>query len=162
MTDKAAFTEEEWATLRRSPLVAGMAISIADPGGPIEVIKETSAVMRVVTEAAAQGDDLVGAVAKDVREQARQRHNPVGEFKPRGATAGKEMLDEIGRAAQIADAKADSAEAQAFREWLLECAQRAAEAAKEGGFLGFRAVQISEGEEKMLAEVRQTLGLSAT
>ena len=34
MTDKSAFTDEEWATLRRSPLVAGMAITIADPGGP--------------------------------------------------------------------------------------------------------------------------------
>ena len=41
MTDKSAFTDEEWATLRRSPLVAGMAIAIADPGGPIEVLKET-------------------------------------------------------------------------------------------------------------------------
>jgi len=161
MTDKAAFTDEEWATLRRSPLVAGMAISIADPGGPIEVIKETSAVMRVVTEAAAERDDLVGAVAKDVREQVQQRHNPVGDFKPRGATGGKEILDELGRGAQIAGAKADPAEAQAYREWLLECAQRAAEAAKEGGFMGFRAVQISEGEEKMLAEIRQTLGISA-
>jgi hypothetical protein len=160
MTDKSAFTEDEWATLRRSPLVAGMAISIADPGGPIEVIKETSAVMRLVTEAAAGRDDLVGAVAKDVREQAQQRKNPVGDFKPRGATAGKEILDELSSAGQLAEQKADPAEARAFEEWLLECAQRAADAAKEGGFMGFKAVQVSEGEEKMLNELRKALGLS--
>jgi len=158
MTDKSAFTDEEWATLRRSPLVAGMAITIADPGGPIEVLKETTAVMRLVTEAAAERDELAGAVAQDVREQAQQRHNPVGDFKPRGATGVKEILDEIARAGQIASEKADPAEAQAFREWLLECAQRAADAAKEGGFMGFKAVQVSEGEEKMLAELRKALG----
>jgi hypothetical protein len=161
MTDKSAFTEEEWETLRRSPLVAGMAISLADPGGPIEVLKETSAVMKVVTEAATERDDVVGAVAKDVREQAQARHNPVGDFKPRGATAAKEILDEVGRAGQIAEAKADPAEAQAFKEWLLECSQRAADAAKEGGFMGFKAVQVSEGEQKMLDEVRKALGLTA-
>jgi hypothetical protein len=161
MTDKSAFAEEEWATLRRAPMVAGMAISIADPGGPIEVLKETSAVMKLVTESAAGRDDLVGAVAKDVREQAQQRHSPLGDFKPRGATAGKEILDEISRAGRIADEKADPTEAKAFREWLLECAQRAADAAKEGGFMGFNAVRVSEGEQKMLDELRGALALEA-
>ena len=42
------FTEDEWATLVRSPVVAGMAITFADPGGPIEVVKETAAVVKVV------------------------------------------------------------------------------------------------------------------
>src|SRR5919204_366868 len=36
MTTEADFTEEEWARLKRAPFVAGMAISLADPGGPIE------------------------------------------------------------------------------------------------------------------------------
>ena len=35
MTTKADFTEEEWARLGRAPLVAGMAITLADPGGPV-------------------------------------------------------------------------------------------------------------------------------
>jgi hypothetical protein len=43
MTTKAEFTEEVWARLGRAPLVAGMAISLADPGGPIEAIEESSA-----------------------------------------------------------------------------------------------------------------------
>ena len=49
MTTKADFTEEEWATLIRAPMVAGAAISLADPGGPMEVFKETAAVVKVVT-----------------------------------------------------------------------------------------------------------------
>ena len=37
MTGKADFTEEEWTRLKRAPFVAGMAISLSDPGGPIEL-----------------------------------------------------------------------------------------------------------------------------
>ena len=50
MTGKADFTEEEWTRLKRAPFIAGMAISLADHGGPIELIKETAAALRVVTE----------------------------------------------------------------------------------------------------------------
>ena len=40
MTTKSDFTEEEWARVVRAPFVAGLAISLADPGGPIEAAKE--------------------------------------------------------------------------------------------------------------------------
>ena len=55
MTTRNDFTEEEWVRLGRAPLVAGMAISLADPGGPIEAIKESSAAIRTVLEAAQGG-----------------------------------------------------------------------------------------------------------
>jgi hypothetical protein len=158
MTTKADFTEEEWATLVRAPMVAGAAISLADPGGPIEVLKETSAVVKFVTGSASEGrDDLVGELAREVRGLAEQRHNPLGDFKPRGALAGKEILDELGRANEIVAAKATPEEAEAFRAFILECAQRAADAAKEGGFMGFRAEQVSQGEKDMLEQLGSVL-----
>ena len=61
MTSKDAFTEEEWTRLRRAPMVAGMAISIADPGGPIELTKETMASMRAAS-APPSNDELLTAV----------------------------------------------------------------------------------------------------
>jgi hypothetical protein len=158
MTTKADFTEEEWATLVRAPMVAGAAISLADPGGPIEVLKETSAVVKFVTGSASEGrDDLVGELAREVRGLVEQRHNPLGDFKPRGALAGKEILDELGRANEIVAAKATPEEAEAFRAFILECAQRAADAAKEGGFMGFRAEQVSQGEKDMLEQLGSVL-----
>ena len=158
MTTKADFTEEEWATLVRAPMVAGAAISLADPGGPIEVLKETSAVVKVVTGSAGEDHgDLVGEVAREVRALAEQRQNPLGDFKPRGALAGKEILDELGRANEIVSAKATPEEAESFRAFILECAQRAAEAAKEGGFMGFRAELVSQGEKNMLEQLQSVL-----
>jgi hypothetical protein len=162
MTTKADFSEEEWATLVRSPMVAGMAITLADPGGPIEVVKETSAVLKfAIGSSGEQRDDLVGELARSLRELAEQRKNPVGDFKPRGAMAAKEILDELSRANGIVSAKATPEEAEAYRAWILESAQRAADAAKEGGFMGFRAERVSEGEREMLEQVRSALGMSS-
>jgi hypothetical protein len=158
MTTKADFTEDEWATVVRSPIVAGMAITLADPGGPIEVVKETSAVVKFVTGSASEDrDDLVGEVAREVRALAEQRTNPVGDFKPRGALAGKQVVDELSRANEIVTAKVTPEEAEAFRAWILECAQRAADAAKEGGFMGFHAERVSQGEKDMLAQLESVL-----
>ena len=159
MATKSDFTEEEWATLVRAPMVAGMAITFADPGGPIEVVKETSAVLKFATGSSSeQRDDLVGEVVREMRGLVEQRKNPAADFKPRGTMAGKEILDELSRANEIVAAKATPDEAEAFRAWIMECAQRAAEAAKEGGFMGFRAEQVSQGEKDMLAQVRSALG----
>jgi hypothetical protein len=154
MTSKADYTDTEWEALRRAPMVAGMAITLADPGGPIEVMKETSAVMRLVS--GDLGDTgLVGEVARDLVELVQQRKNPIGDFKPRAA---KEITDELARVNEIVSAKATPEEAAEFRSWLIDSARRAAEAAKEGGFLGFKAVRVSEGEQRMLDEIASAVG----
>jgi hypothetical protein len=159
MTAKADFTEEEWARLKRAPFVAGMAISLADPGGPIEAVKETAATLKTVR--GAEGGDrgeLVSALASEVVADAGQRKNPLGGFKPSsGANAGVEILGELGAVNRIVGEKATPEDATAFREWLLDAAQEAANAAKEGGFLGFHAERVSEGEQKMLDSLRDAL-----
>src|SRR5436190_22140604 len=98
MTSKADFTEEEWTRLKRAPFVAGMAISLADPGGPIEAVKETSATLKAVRAAEGGGSGVLpAAIARDVMADAGQRKHPLGGFKPTsGATAGVEILDELG------------------------------------------------------------------
>src|SRR4051812_28974888 len=99
MTTKADFTEEEWARLKRAPFVAGMAISLADPGGPIEAFKETKATLKTVLGDAQGGGrgELVSAIAGDVEADARQHKSPLAGFKPtKSATAGVEILDELG------------------------------------------------------------------
>lgn len=159
MTSKADFTEEEWARLRRAPFVAGMAISLADPGGPIEAVKETTATLKAVraAEGGAHGE-LAGAIARDAVAEAGHRRNPLGGFKPTsGATAGVEILDELAEVNRISSEKASPEDAAAMREWLLEVAREAANAAKEGGFMGFHAERVSEGEQRMLDRLREVL-----
>jgi hypothetical protein len=163
VTSKADFTDEQWARLERAPIVAGMAISLADPGGPIELAKESMATLREVIEAAQSGGrgELVDAVAKDATEKARHHHNPLGDFKPRGSAAGEQILDELREVNRLVSEKATPEEADGFRDWLLGTAQRTADAAKEGGFLGFHAQRVSEGEQRMLDKLGEALSAPA-
>jgi hypothetical protein len=159
MTGKADFTDEEWTRLKRGPFVAGMAISLSDPGGPIELVKETAATLKTVTGAASQGrGGLVGTLAAEVAAEAKERQNPLGDFKAKGALAGQEILEELSAVNAIVSAKASREDADAYRAWLGEAAQEAAAAAKEGGFLGFHAVRVSEGEQRMLDKLADVLG----
>ena len=152
MTTKADFTEEEWARLGRAPLVAGMAITLADPGGPIETLRESSAALQTVLEAAQSGKygEVVQAVAQDFSEKARHRQNPMAGFKPMGRDADEEVLAQLREVNRLLVEKVTPEEREQFREWLKTAAQRAATAAKEGGFFGFRAELVSEREQQML------------
>jgi hypothetical protein len=159
MTGKADFTDEEWTRLKRAPFIAGMAISLSDPGGPIELVKETAATLKTVSGAAEQGGrgELVPAVAAEVAAEAKERKNPLSDFKPKGALAGQEILEELTAVNGIVSANASADEAEAYRAWLMDAAQEAANAAKEGGFLGFHAVRVSEGEQRMLDKLAEAL-----
>jgi hypothetical protein len=158
MTTKSDFTEEEWIRVRRAPFVAGMAISLADPGGPIELAKESAASLKSATNPPTR-EQLLAEIALDVQAMTQQRQNPLSGFKPTNATqAGQQILDELQAVSGIVSSKATADEIPAFKQWLLTTAQAAADAAKEGGFMGFHAIQVSQGEAAMLDQVRSAIG----
>ena len=158
MTTKSDFTEEEWVRIRRAPFVAGMAISLADPGGPIELAKETSASLKSATNPPSR-EQLLAEIALDIQAMTQERQNPLTDFKPtKESDPRQQMLEELNAVSAIVSSKATAEETAAFKQWLLTTAQSAADAAKEGGFLGFGAVQVSEGEQSMLEQLRVTLG----
>lgn len=153
MTAKADFTDEEWSRVRRAPLVAGLAISLADPGGPIEAAKESMATLKSATNPPSR-EQLLSEVALDISEMAQRRENPLKGFKPEGPNPGEGVLAELRGVVAIVGAKAAPDEAAAFGNWLVSAAQAAADAAKEGGFMGFHAVQVSDREQAMIDAVK--------
>ncbi|MGA9161681.1 MAG: hypothetical protein WB297_12575 [Actinomycetota bacterium] len=160
MTSKADYTDEEWTRLRRAPFVAGMAISLADPGGPIEMSHETIATLKAASTPPSR-EQLLIEVSQDIMSMVNQKQNPLEGFKPdSSALAGKMVLDELAAVNQILEAKATPEEGVALRRWLLDVAAAAAASAKEGGFMGFGAVRVSQGEQTMLEQLRSTLGVT--
>ena len=158
MTTKNDFTEDEWTRVVQAPMVAGMAISLADPGGPIEASKETMATVRAATNPPSR-EQLLADVALDVQAMVQQRHNPLQGYKPSHSEAlGTQVLGELREVQAIVAAKATPQEAEAFAGWLVSTSQAAAAAAKEGGFMGFGAEQVSQGEQTMMDQVRQAVG----
>ncbi len=59
MATKADFTTDEWKLLLQSPLVAGVAISAADPSGLIGMMRESMASARALL--AANAGERAGA-----------------------------------------------------------------------------------------------------
>jgi hypothetical protein len=155
VTTKTDFTEEEWSRIVRAPFVAGMAISLADPGGPIEATKETMATLKSATNPPSR-EQLLAEVALEIQAMMQKKESPLGGYRPvaDGPPAGEQVLEELRAVRGLVATKATPEEAAAFGQWLVAAARAAAEAAKEGGFMGFGAQQVSEREEAMLGQVR--------
>ena len=69
MTTRTDYSEDEWSRVIRAPFVAGLTISLADPGGPIEAAKETMATLRSATNPPSR-EQLLTEVALDIQAQA--------------------------------------------------------------------------------------------
>jgi hypothetical protein len=158
MATQADFTPEEWTKLYRAPLVAGMGVSLADIGGPIEMSKESMAAMQAaLTPTEAEG--LVVDLSAGLKVVLDGKKNPMSDLKPDSGTDPRQMiLDELAEANRIVTAKATPEEASGYRAWVVQSAKNAADAAKEGGFFGIGAVQVSEGEGAFLAKIEEAMG----
>lgn len=154
MTTKSDYDEQDWTRIVRAPFVAGMAITLADPGGPIEAAKETAATLKIATNPPTR-EQLLTEVALDVQAMVQAHTNPLKGFKPTSdRPVGDQVVDELQGAHALVSAKAAPDEAAAFGAWIVQVAQAAADAAKEGGFMGFGAEQVSSREKDMIDRVR--------
>ena len=143
-------------------MVAGTAITAADPSGLWGLLKEGMAGGWALFEAKqnANVNPLVNAVAQDfaegdARTLARDRVQAV--FKDaQAADLKRRAVDELRSVATLLDAKAPQ-DAAAFKTWLRDIAQKAAEAANEGGFMGLGGVTVSDAEKATLAEISTAL-----
>jgi hypothetical protein len=71
------------------------------------------------------------------------------------APSGEQVLVELSAVQAIVAAQATpKRRRRSASGWLVTSAQAAANAAKEGGFMGFGAAQVSKGEKEMLDQVR--------
>jgi hypothetical protein len=164
MADKSSFTKEEWALLLRSPMIAGMAITAADPSGLWGLLKESFAGGEALTQAATDpnANALVKAVVADFSTsegRSAARDGLKAEFaggKP--ADIKTKCLDSLRQVSALLAAKGPG-DAAAFRDWLRHISQHTAEAASEGGSLFGGGVQVSDAEKATLAEISSALGI---
>lgn len=161
MASKQSFTPDEWKKLIESAMVASIAVTAAEPHGLWGTLKEGFANARGMAEGLRSGDELIRAVVADLetsdgraiaREGMKEQFKGLGlaDIPPRAIAA----LREVG---SILDAKAP-ADAAAFKSWIYANAVGVAEAAKEGGFLGFGGVRVSDKEKATLADIASALG----
>ena len=149
MATKADFNAEQWSTVVEGPLLAGMRVVTAGSGG---TIRETLAMGKVYAEARqAQGkSELVDALTASPPAVDRQRLQGEGDL----AKASTERLRE---AVGILEEKGSPEDVAAYKQLVLDLAKAAAEAHKEGGFIGIGGKPVSAEEQAALDEIRATL-----
>jgi hypothetical protein len=167
MSTKASYDPAEWSQLLLSASLAGIAVTAAAPSGPIGVIKELFAAGKVLAEIKTKGsgNELLNAIVADLETsegRAAARDGLDADFKGGSAAEIKaRAIAALKQAAAIVDAKGSPGEAADFRGWLYHVSQQVAEAAKEGGFLGFGGVRVSPEEAAALQDIRVALDLPA-
>ena len=166
MSDKSAFTPEEWKLLLESVIMAGIAVTAAEPSGLWGLLKESFASGSALMQAKLDpgSNPLIKAVVADFETAEGQSaardgmREKLASLKP--AEIKARCIETLGQARAAVDAKAPD-DAAAFKRWLREISQHVAEAAKEGGFLGIGGVLVSEAEKATLTEISSALGLAA-
>jgi hypothetical protein len=162
MATKANFTLDEWKVILGSPMLAGLAVTLAEPSGIWGLMKEGmvsgTAMLQAKTDAGAT--ELAKALVADM-ETSEGRSLAQDGLKSEltgksPAELKQQVIAILVRVGQILDAKAP-ADSAAFKAWLKHIAEQVAEAASEGGFLGFGGVKVTDAEKASIGEVEQAL-----
>jgi hypothetical protein len=162
MSVREAFTDEEWARVVGAPMLAGMAVTAADPGGLWSVLRESAAVASSMHETGgAEGPDALVSEVVAAYQTAEGRDLARGVLKAevRGkkpAEIVEAALAELGAIAALVSQKAPQ-DAAGYKAWLSDVAAKVAEAGTEGGFLGFGGERVSAAERATLERLAQAL-----
>ena len=130
MTDKSAFTDEEWKELTEAPLLVTLALFAAGEHGPISMVKEASASARTIAHPPAGGpaDELIAEIAKEA-EGKEARHNARQHQVANLEQVVEASLADLGGAAS-ALRKLPNDEAAQVGRWFVDIAKAVAAAAK--------------------------------
>lgn len=166
MANKETFTPDEWNKILQGVALSGVAVTAADPSGLMGLLKESFASASAVISAKSDpgASDLVKSVVAEfessegrtaLRDALKKRLDGASQ-----ADVSTRAVDALREVSVLLDAKAPN-EAAAFKAWLRTVSTRVAEAAAEGGFLGFGGEQVSEKEKATLGDISKALGLAA-
>jgi hypothetical protein len=149
MATKADFNAEEWSTVVEGPVLAGMRVVAASRGG---TLRESVAIGRVYAEARqGQGDsELLDELVSSPPGVDPKRLQGAGEI---AAVSSDRLREALG----VLKEKASASDVDAYKRFVLDVARAAAEAHKEGGFVGIGGKQISDEEQAALEEIRSVL-----
>jgi hypothetical protein len=154
---RARYQPDEWRTMLRAPLAAGVIVMAADEGGGLQ--REQQAIASTVRQAVLQAPAgaLLAAIYTDGLDPADEEQ-VLSTLRMHDVP---EVRQGFLRTCQDAVALAGRTSAQdgaAYRALLLQVSQAVAQAAKEGGFLGLGGVQVSGKEQDALEELARALG----
>ena len=165
MSIQDAFSHEEWSRIIQSPVMVGFAITAADPGGLVGAMQEAGAMAGKIGKSDVNDAPIVAAIKTALQTAEGRGAAQVGiKDLVKGRKPSEAAQAAVARLKEVMATVAakEPGEAKALAAYLRSIAQSVAEAAKEGGFLGFGGKPISDAEHATLAEIDDALSLAGT
>ncbi|GIM90209.1 hypothetical protein [Paractinoplanes toevensis] len=157
---KLGFTDAEWGLLVGLPQSVLTAASVATPDSARKTRHESEAGIDVISDARASASTLVAAVAaqllSEVGDPELGEEAPV--IEPSDPIGYAE--DVLGRAAEanaLLTAKAEQADAETYKHWLVEIAESVVGAASTGGVLGLGGENVTDDERAFRDDLAKAL-----
>lgn len=162
MTTKADFSADEWTLLLDVPPAIGTAIMHAGRSG-LGSMKEAMAMASGILGArdGYEGNELVESLVEarltgGEKSAIETLNSPYVGLQPDEIL--EDAVSKCHTVAKLLNEKATQAEADGFIDWSISIAEKVANAAKEGGFLGIGGERVSEEEARAISAIRKALG----
>jgi hypothetical protein len=168
MSIKDTFTDDEWFLLISTPSMIGASVAAAGQSG-LGTMKEMFASLESIATAgkAFPNNELIAEITKraedrDAAKAEALKYRDKAMEKLKGKKPDQltqEMLEDTRSAVALLQQKAPAA-LEDYKTWSLSVAEKVANAAKEGGFLGFGGEQVSAGEKALIDNIKAVLQIA--
>jgi hypothetical protein len=163
MAGRANFSDEEWNLLRAIPVLVAGGVSAADPSGLIGTVHEAFSGVKSMMESyqkTSQQEIIAALMAEKSMPTMPDRASLFGEGNKEQQLANfkSAVFGKVQEALTLLGQKASPEEVAAYKQMVSTVAERTANAAKEGGFLGFGGERVSAAEHAFLDQLKGVLG----
>ena len=160
MLTKNDFSASDWNTLRDTPYLVGLATLLAEPSG-LGTIKESIAITMGIWQNQASEIPLIRDLTNKAEMEAAQ-DSLKSRFTGTRGQLSKEVtrdlaLEHARSSIAVLTDKAGPEEIDGYRKLLYGVAEMVANAAREGGFLGFGGKAVSAAEQRFLDDLQNTI-----
>ena len=144
MTNKAAFTPEEWLSVIEGPTSAGLVVLTASRGG---TFRETFAMSKAYVDArSTHGEsELLDEIVSSKPKMEHAHTHSAEELKA-------DALQRVRAGVAVLESNATAEEVEDYRQFVLTLAKKVAAAHREDG------QDVSPAEAAAIEEIRTTLG----
>lgn len=155
------YTQDEQEKMMAAPMLVSMYIMGSSLSGPIGLVKEMVAGVETAMEVAksAAPDSVLTALFSEENMKLQQAKM---QAETSASTQGAEnmdqaktkMLDDIKQAVAILTAKGSPAEVTTYKKLMVDVAEKVANAAKEGGFMGVGGTLVNDAEKTAISDIQ--------
>lgn len=164
------YSEDEWSIILATPQLVGLAMTGAGGSGIIGSTKEMFASARSMMDAKKEygSNTVIQAIVPNTTDASKawddakkQRTILMDKLKSKNIKSQEQLtemiLSDCKEAISVLEQKESPEVVADYKKWILEIAEKVANAAKEGSFLGFGGEQFSEKEQELFEKLKSTL-----